>query len=163
MQVVTTKGGSSNAQVQAAMDCLNTARSHGTVGSYAGSDGTADSIEILDSLRMSLDAAEDREEFSQRSPIDKDALSELDDFDRRLAHLKPKVEDQAAERQRTIQFEPLPPSDKLPSVRHKAKAPPADLGGVRLKQAGPTPAEILMATKQGHARVHQPFGIGQAI
>jgi WD40 repeat protein len=63
----------SNAQVQAAAQCLDSARTWGSedsgiVGSYAGSDGTADSIEILDALRQRLDAAEDRDERRHGSP-----------------------------------------------------------------------------------------------
>ena len=42
---------SSNDKVNAAWECLDSARTHGTVGSHNASDGTADSIEILDGLR----------------------------------------------------------------------------------------------------------------
>ena len=173
VQVVTTKGASSSSQVRAAMNCLDSARSEGTVGSYGGSDGTADSIEVLDALRQTLDAAEAREAaVLQCSSGEAESMSELDDFDRRLAHFRkveakePPTLEQPPQRQRSVQFEPLPASNKPPFVRQRAKEPPTDISP---PPQGPSPAEILIAAKQGSKQgaavttTRQPFGVGQAI
>ena len=173
VEKVTARGEISQEEVQSAAEALHSHRSVGTVGSYGGSDGTADSIECLEALRASLDAAEDREDLRSSSPCDQDIIRDLDAFETRLQSIQNHQPNQSlpnALRQRSVQFQPLPPSNKRVGLPKKPR--PADTR---------TPAEILIAAKQAeNARPHvgtgdpthttqkaeqkrAPFGTGQAV
>jgi len=140
------KVSSSNPDVNAAWDCLDSARTAGTVGSYGGSDGTADSIEILESLRHNLDAAEDREEILMTSPVDKD-LRDLDEFEERLLNMRQRGAQNKPDRERVIQFRPGDRAGidtRQPFNRHHAKDPVLPSPVQRAKQ----PATHLPSTGQ---------------
>lgn len=128
-----------------------------TMDSFADSNSTGDSIDLLDSLRKNLDEQEDRQ--SQKSTVDGSRVhEELDDFERRLS-LFNHAPDTRPPRVRTVQFCPLPAPTATGNIKKKsgkskqARAPhlPSVTTSVH-----PNAAAALIASKR------QPEGGGAA-
>jgi len=134
---------------------LQSARSVGTVGSYAGSDGTGDSLEVLDALRQALDEIEEREMHSRRGQQEQ-VIHDLDNFEKRLAqqHNVQHNDSPDIEPKKHIHFGPLP----APAHKMAPKAPSAPV----FMPSSLTPAQALIAAKQAEPD-SLPFGVGQAI